>query len=64
MLVAARDTTTALLTFLTYLLATHPHVLRKLRIEVTSTVAKQAPTYEIIGDMKYREGTSISQILY
>ena len=58
MLVAARDTTATLLTFLTYLLATHPHVLEKLRHEVTSIAAGQAPTYEIIGNMKYRKETT------
>ncbi|KAF8329542.1 cytochrome P450 monooxygenase CYP63 [Cantharellus anzutake] len=52
-LVAARDTTTALLTFLTYLLAIHPRVLRTVRDEVVSIAGDQPPSYELIRSMKY-----------
>ncbi|EJD42063.1 cytochrome P450 monooxygenase CYP63 [Auricularia subglabra TFB-10046 SS5] len=53
-LIAGRDTTAALLTFTTYLLALHPDVFRQLRHEVLAVCGPdQPPTYETIRDMKY-----------
>ncbi|KZS95633.1 cytochrome P450 monooxygenase pc-3 [Sistotremastrum niveocremeum HHB9708] len=54
MLIAGRDTTAALLTFVVYCLARHPHVLHKLREEIlTQLGANRSPTYADIREMKY-----------
>ncbi|QRV93092.1 cytochrome P450 family protein [Ceratobasidium sp. AG-Ba] len=53
-LVAGRDTTAATLTFVVYLLATHPNVMRKLRDEILATVEPmEYPTPDSFRDMKY-----------
>ena len=52
-LLAARDTTAALLTFTVYLFTQHPEVLAKLRTEVLEHVGAGAPTYEQVKGMKY-----------
>ncbi|KAI6151608.1 cytochrome P450 [Pisolithus tinctorius] len=53
-LIAARDTTASTLTFLVYMLSQHPHVLKRLRAEVLSTVGNsRRPTNEDVRDMKY-----------
>ncbi|CAE6503085.1 unnamed protein product [Rhizoctonia solani] len=53
-LLAARDTTTSLLTFATYLLSQHPNVLQKLREEILEHVGPDAaPNYEQVKGMKY-----------
>ncbi|KAJ7689971.1 cytochrome P450 [Mycena rosella] len=52
--VAGRDTTACLLTFVTYMLSSHPEVLSKLRSEILATVGStRAPTPEDFRDMKY-----------
>ncbi|KAG6372704.1 cytochrome P450 monooxygenase CYP63 [Boletus reticuloceps] len=52
-LLAARDTTACLLTFVTYFLALHPNVARKLREEVLDVCGHGTPTYETIKKLKY-----------
>ncbi|KAI6033800.1 cytochrome P450 [Pisolithus microcarpus] len=53
-LIAARDTTTATLTFLVYMLSQHPEVLERLRAEVLGKVgSSKRPTYEDVQNMKY-----------
>ncbi|KAI5983159.1 cytochrome P450 monooxygenase CYP63 [Pisolithus marmoratus] len=52
-LLAARDTTACLLTYVTYFLALHPDVAKKLRQEVAHVCGDQPPTYENIRKMKY-----------
>ncbi|KAF8556689.1 cytochrome P450 monooxygenase CYP63 [Imleria badia] len=52
-LLAARDTTACLLTYVTYFLALHPNVTRKLREEVLDVCGYSAPTYETIKKLKY-----------
>jgi len=52
-LLAARDTTSALLTFLLYFLALHPDVTQRLRAEIMEKVPFGAPTYEDIRGLKY-----------
>ena len=48
------DKTAGTLTFVVYLLSTHPHVLARLREEITTKIgARNRPTYEAIRDMKY-----------
>ncbi|KAG6833307.1 hypothetical protein H0H87_008939 [Tephrocybe sp. NHM501043] len=54
MLLASRDTTACLLTFLTYLMATHPHVAERLRAEVLEHCGPdKPPTYDQIRGLKY-----------
>ncbi|KAF8804608.1 cytochrome P450 [Phlegmacium glaucopus] len=54
LLVAGRDTTASTLTFVVYMLAEHPDVLRKLREEILTKVgSNRRPTYEDMKDMKY-----------
>ena len=53
-LLAGRDTTAALLTFVMWFLARNKRVWHKLRAEVLECVGKEnKPTWEIIKDMKY-----------
>ncbi|KAI6140924.1 cytochrome P450 [Pisolithus thermaeus] len=53
-LIAARDTTASTLTFLVYMLSQHPDVLRRLRVEVFSSVgSSRRPTYDDVREMKY-----------
>lgn len=53
-MLAGRDTTAGLLTFVTYCLAMHPDVLARLREEILSTVgATRAPTFDDVREMKY-----------
>ncbi|KAH7886740.1 cytochrome P450 monooxygenase CYP63 [Phlebopus sp. FC_14] len=52
-LLAARDTTACLLTYVTYFLALHPGVARKLREEVIEVCGNSVPTYEHIKRLKY-----------
>ncbi|TFK72864.1 cytochrome P450 monooxygenase pc-3 [Pluteus cervinus] len=54
MLVAGKDTTSCTLTFATYMLSEHPHVMTRLRQEVLDTVGPdRTPTYADLKDMKY-----------
>ncbi|KAF8893049.1 cytochrome P450 monooxygenase pc-3 [Infundibulicybe gibba] len=54
LLVAGRDTTACTLTFATYMLSEHPHIVDKLRAEILKVVGKtQRPTYDDIREMKY-----------
>ncbi|KAF9484616.1 cytochrome P450 monooxygenase CYP63 [Pholiota conissans] len=54
MLLASRDTTACVLTYITYFLAIHPHITTKLRAEVLQTVGSTAaPTFEQLRHMKY-----------
>ncbi|KAH7929018.1 cytochrome P450 [Leucogyrophana mollusca] len=53
-LTAARDTTASTLTFAIYFLATHPHILTRLREEILTKVGRtNRPTYDDIREMKY-----------
>ncbi|KAF8481444.1 CYP63 cytochrome P450 monooxygenase-like protein [Gautieria morchelliformis] len=53
-LIAGRDTTASLLTFVCYCLAMHPEVLRRLRQEILETVGNvRAPSYDQLRSMKY-----------
>ncbi|KZT03032.1 cytochrome P450 [Laetiporus sulphureus 93-53] len=53
-LLASRDTTSSLLTFITYFLAMHPDVAQKLRKEVLEYCgADGTPTFETIKSMRY-----------
>ncbi|CAG8700016.1 15178_t:CDS:2, partial [Acaulospora colombiana] len=54
-LLAGRDTTAALLTFVIYMLSQHPDVEEKLRDEINKTWIDQdeQPTYETVKKMKY-----------
>ncbi|KIJ34667.1 hypothetical protein M422DRAFT_233351 [Sphaerobolus stellatus SS14] len=53
-MLAGRDTTAGLLTFVAYCLATNPDVLLRLREEILSTIgASRAPTFEDVRTMKY-----------
>lgn len=53
-LLASRDTTSMLLTFVTYLLALHPDVAKRLRAEVLQHCGVDgAPTFETIKNMNY-----------
>ena len=54
-LLAARDTTAALLTFTIYILCLHPQVATKLRREVVERVPSAPPSFEDIRQMKYCE---------
>ncbi|TFL02950.1 cytochrome P450 [Pterulicium gracile] len=54
LLVAARDTTSSLLTFVVYMLAEHPDVLRRLREEILDQVGPtNMPTYDDVRVMKF-----------
>jgi len=54
MLLASRDTTSCLLTFVTYFMAIHPEVTQKLRSEVLEHCGSHGtPTYESIRKLKY-----------
>jgi cytochrome P450 len=54
MLLASRDTAACLLTYVTYFMATHPEVAKKLRSEVLEHCGSQGtPTYESIRKLKY-----------
>ncbi|KAF8646030.1 hypothetical protein AX16_007455 [Volvariella volvacea WC 439] len=54
MLLASRDTTATVLTYVTYFMALYPDVTKRLRDEVISAVGTQtAPTYEQLRSMKY-----------
>ncbi|KAF8342228.1 cytochrome P450 monooxygenase pc-3 [Cantharellus anzutake] len=54
MLIAGRDTTACLLTFVIYMLSQHPHVLEKLKEEINRTIGHQKiPTFDDIRLMKY-----------
>ncbi|KAF9220585.1 cytochrome P450 monooxygenase CYP63 [Gyrodon lividus] len=52
-LLAARDTTACLLTYITYFLALHPKIASKLRDEVLDVCGHGLPTYENIKKLKY-----------
>ncbi|KAH8105405.1 cytochrome P450 [Cristinia sonorae] len=53
-LLAGRDTTAALLTFVTYMMAMHPEVARKMRAEVLQHIGEHnAPTCEAIKSLRY-----------
>ncbi|EGO22856.1 hypothetical protein SERLADRAFT_471322 [Serpula lacrymans var. lacrymans S7.9] len=52
-LLAARDTTACLLTYVTYFMAVYPDVTRKLRQEVLDNCGQEAPTYENIKRLRY-----------
>ncbi|EIW77750.1 cytochrome P450 monooxygenase CYP63 [Coniophora puteana RWD-64-598 SS2] len=53
MLLASRDTTACLLTYVTYFMAMHPDVTQKLRREVLSVCGQSTPTFENIKQMRY-----------
>lgn len=50
--------TAALLTFLFYMLSTHPEVLAKLRSEIVNAVPSGAPSYDDVRELKYCEYVS------
>ncbi|KAH6889005.1 cytochrome P450 monooxygenase pc-1 [Coprinopsis sp. MPI-PUGE-AT-0042] len=53
-LLAGRDTSSAVLTFTAYFLAMHPEVMKKLREEILTQVGpSRAPTYDDVRAMKY-----------
>ncbi|KAF8340599.1 cytochrome P450 [Cantharellus anzutake] len=52
-LLAARDTTASLLTFMCYFLAIHPGVLKRLREEILTLRSGESPSYEDIRSLKY-----------
>lgn len=55
-LLASRDTTSCLLTFVTYFMAMHPDVAARLRKEVADQVGlDRTPTFDDIRNMRYRE---------
>ncbi|KAF8063490.1 cytochrome P450 monooxygenase CYP63 [Lyophyllum atratum] len=54
MLLAARDTTACVLTYITYFMAIYPHVAERLRAEVLEHCGPSAPpTYDQIKNLKY-----------
>ncbi|KIY71230.1 cytochrome P450, partial [Cylindrobasidium torrendii FP15055 ss-10] len=53
MLVAGRDTTASLLTFVMYCLIRHPEVMQRLQEEIASALGQKAPTREDLREMKY-----------
>ncbi|TFK68916.1 cytochrome P450 monooxygenase CYP63 [Pluteus cervinus] len=54
MLLASRDTTACVLTFVTYILAMHPEIAERLRTEVVGMIGTEAvPTYEQLRNMRY-----------
>ncbi|KAF8547413.1 hypothetical protein OG21DRAFT_1527175 [Imleria badia] len=53
-MIAGRDTIAGTLTFVVYLLSTHPNVVARLREEIMTKIGPRSrPTYEAIRDMKY-----------
>ena len=53
-LLAGRDTTSCLLTFVTYFMALHPDVTRKMRAEVLELLGStRAPTMDDIKELRY-----------
>lgn len=55
-LLASRDTTSSLLTFVTYFMALHPEVVQRLRKEILDQVGSdRAPTFDDIRNMRYRK---------
>lgn len=53
-LLAARDTTACVLTYITYIMAIHPHVGERLRAEILEHCGHRAPVnYEQIKELKY-----------
>ncbi|KAJ7719546.1 cytochrome P450 [Mycena maculata] len=53
-LLAGRDTTMSVLTFVVYFLSVYPAVFTRLRAEILERVGgERRPTYEVIRDMKY-----------
>ncbi|EGO01601.1 hypothetical protein SERLA73DRAFT_176994 [Serpula lacrymans var. lacrymans S7.3] len=53
-MIAGRDTTASTLTFVIYLLSTHPHVFKRLQEEVITKIGPtDRPTYDNIREMKY-----------
>ncbi|KAF9506193.1 hypothetical protein BS47DRAFT_1399699 [Hydnum rufescens UP504] len=52
-LLASRETTSTLLTFLLYMLSEHPEATMKLRAEIMEIVPEGAPTFENVMNMKY-----------
>ncbi|KAF5374229.1 hypothetical protein D9758_004680 [Tetrapyrgos nigripes] len=52
-LLAARDTTAALLTFSVYVLTQRPDIYARLKEEITERVGNSRPTFEDTRDMKY-----------
>ncbi|KAJ7159063.1 cytochrome P450 monooxygenase CYP63 [Mycena crocata] len=53
-LIASRDTTASLLTFLVYFFAMYPVVCGRLRNEILATIGQEgSPTYETLRNMKY-----------
>ncbi|KAG8893551.1 hypothetical protein FRB99_001879, partial [Tulasnella sp. 403] len=53
-LLAARDTTASLLSFTCYMLAKHPHVMQKLKEEVSSRLEDSThPSYDDLKQLKY-----------
>ncbi|KAJ7906573.1 cytochrome P450 monooxygenase CYP63 [Mycena leptocephala] len=62
-LLASRDTTACLLTFVTYFMAIYPDMARKLRAEVLEHCGPHgAPTYDSIRNMKYMRAV-INEVL-
>ncbi|KAF9475907.1 cytochrome P450 [Pholiota conissans] len=54
LLVAGRDTTASTLTFVVYMLAEHPKVLKRLRQEILTKIGpERRPNYDDFRDMKY-----------
>ncbi|OAX37739.1 cytochrome P450 monooxygenase CYP63 [Rhizopogon vinicolor AM-OR11-026] len=52
-LLAARDTTACLLTYVTYFMALYPNIAAKMRREVLDVCGNNVPTYENIRKLKY-----------
>ncbi|OJA17451.1 hypothetical protein AZE42_05935 [Rhizopogon vesiculosus] len=52
-LLAARDTTACLLTYVTYFMALYPNIAAKMRREVLDVCGNNVPTYEDIRKLKY-----------
>lgn len=64
MLLASRDTTACLLTFVVYFMALHPEVAQKLRAEVLEHCGLDgAPTVDRIRNLKYSERVSLLNFL-
>ncbi|CAK5276731.1 unnamed protein product [Mycena citricolor] len=62
-LLASRDTTACLLTFVTYFMAIYPDVAKKLRAEVLEHCGpQQSPTYQNVREMKYMRAV-INEVL-
>lgn len=60
-LLAGRDTTSCLLTFVTYIMALHPDVTRKMRAEVLKLIGPtRAPTIDDIKELRYGECCAFS----